>query len=109
MTNERTPCIVGIGSTPFGDLYRNLDPERSAYDLAADAFLQALDDSGLTRADIDSVIVGRLPSYLKFCADTGLTNVRYVNFQHGGGNQSGMALNQAFMLIESGMADVIAC
>lgn len=109
MTMDRTPCIVGIGATPFGDLYRNLDPERSAFDLAADAFYAALADSGLAKTDIDSVITGRLTSYLKFCADVGLPDVRYVNFQHGGGNQSGLALNQAVALIETGQSDVVAC
>ncbi|GIW07700.1 MAG: hypothetical protein KatS3mg060_2505 [Dehalococcoidia bacterium] len=109
MSSDRTPCIVGIGATPFGPLYRQLDPRRSAFDLAADAFLRALDDSGLAKREIDSVIVGRLPSYLKFCADVGLRDVRYVNFQSGGGNQSGLALLQAATLIRAGQADVVAC
>jgi acetyl-CoA acetyltransferase len=106
---DRIPCIVGIGTTPFRALYRNPDPGRSDYDLALDAFYVALADSGMEKRDIDSVIVARLGSYLKFCADAGLEKVRYVNFQSAGGSQSGVALHQAAALIRAGQADVIAC
>lgn len=106
---DRTPCIVGIGATPFGALYRTADPERSAYELAADAFYAALRDGGLEKSAIDSVVVSRLPSYLKFCADVGLRNLDYVNFQWGGGFQSGLALFEAANLIRAGQAEVVAC
>jgi acetyl-CoA acetyltransferase len=109
LTPDRIPCIVGVGTTPFRDLYRVPDPERSDYDLALDAFYVALEDSGLAKREIDSVIVARLESYLKFCADAGLEDVRYVNFQSAGGSQSGVALFQAATLIRAGQADVIAC
>jgi len=109
LTPDRIPCIVGIGTTPFRELYRHPDPERSDYDLALDAFYVALEDSGLEKQEIDSVIVARLESYLKFCADAGLEDVRYVNFQSAGGSQSGVALVQAATLIRAGQADVIAC
>ena len=105
----RTPCIVGIGTSPFASLYRELDPRRSAYDLAADTFFAALDDAGIRKDEIDGVIVGRLPSYLKFCADVGLNDIGYVNFQSGGGNQSGLALLHATMLVQTGQSDVVAC
>jgi acetyl-CoA acetyltransferase len=108
-TPDRIPCIVGVGTTAFRALYRNPDPQRSDYDLALDAFYVALADSGLQKHEIDSVIVARLESYLKFCADAGLADVRYVNFQSAGGSQSGMALFQAAALIQSGQAEVIAC
>jgi acetyl-CoA acetyltransferase len=98
-----------VGTTPFGALYRDINPERTDYDLALDAFYVALADSGLEKREIDSVIVARLGSYLKFCADAGLEDVRYVNFQSAGGSQSGVALFQAATLIEAGQADVIAC
>jgi acetyl-CoA acetyltransferase len=109
MSSDRTPCIVGVGATPFAALYRHRDPTRSEYDLAVDAFYVALEDSGFEKHEIDSVIVGRMPSYLKFCADAGLTDLRYVNLQQGGGSQSGVALLQAVTLIESGQSDVVAC
>ncbi len=109
LSPDRIPCIVGVGTTPFRALYRDPDPERSDYDLALDAFYVALADSGLGKRDIDSVIVARLGSYLKFCADAGLEDVRYVNFQSAGGSQSGVALFQAATLIRAGEAEVVAC
>ncbi len=109
LSPDRIPCIVGVGTTAFRALYRNPDPQRSDYDLALDAFYAALEDSGLEKREIDSVIVARLESYLKFCADAGLEDVRYVNFQSAGGSQSGVALFQAAALIRAGQAGVIAC
>jgi acetyl-CoA acetyltransferase len=109
MRPDRTPCIVGIGTTDFGALFRTADPERNTYDLALDAFYDALEDCGLEKREIDSVICGSIPSYLRFCADAGLHELRYVNYQSAGGNQSGAALLQAATLIQSGQADVIAC
>jgi acetyl-CoA acetyltransferase len=106
---DRIPCIVGVGTTAFRALYRNPDPQRTDYDLALEAFYAALADSGLEKREIDSVIVARLESYLKFCADAGLETVRYVNFQSAGGSQSGVALFQAATLIQAGHAEVIAC
>ncbi len=109
LTPDRIPCIVGVGTTPFRALYRDINPARTDYDLALDAFYVALADSGLEKREIDSVIVARLNSYLKFCADAGLEDVNYVNFQSAGGSQSGVALFQAATLIQAGQADVIAC
>lgn len=106
---NRTPCIVGVGTTRHGELYRTSAPDRSAYDLAADAYYDALSDAGLTRSDIDSVVVARLPSYLKFCADVGLADLRYSNLQDGGGFQSGLTLFQAATLIQTGQSEVVAC
>lgn len=107
--SSRTPCIVGVGTTAFADLYRNLDPERLDYDLALEAFYAALDDCGLAKREIDSLLVARLRSYLKFCGDSGLQDLRYVNFQGSGGSQSGVAVYEAANLIRSGAADVVAC
>lgn len=45
-------AIVGVGSTRF-----EKRPERSGTSFLADAFVQALDDSGLRRQDIDGLIV----------------------------------------------------
>ena len=57
-------AIVGVGNTDFGSLYRNLDPERSSYDLGMEALKIAMDDAGLTKDDIDGVLVSRCGSSL---------------------------------------------
>ena len=56
-------AVVGVGNTSFGALYRNLDPDRSQYDLGAEAFVAALEDSGLRKDEIDGVLVCRIPDY----------------------------------------------
>jgi acetyl-CoA acetyltransferase len=56
-------AVAGVGNTAFGALYRNLDAERSPYELGAEAFVNALDDAGLKKTDIDGVLVCRIPSY----------------------------------------------
>ena len=75
---DRT-AIVGVGNTPFGALYRNLDPERSPYDLGADAFVEALADSGLSKSDVDGVLVCRVPDYGRMCEVLGIRYPRFVN------------------------------
>lgn len=105
----KTPSIVGVGTTAFGDLYRNRDPQRTHFELAQDAFHAALEDCGLRKDEIDAVLLARVTSYLTFGADNGLRDIRYVNYQGSGGSQSGVAVFEAANLIRSGAAKVIAC
>ncbi len=105
---DRT-AIVGVGTTEFGAIYRDLDPERSAYELGLIAFREALSDAGLKRTDVDGVIVSRLPHYSRMCEMIGLRHPRFVNVLPGEGRQSGIALQYAALAVANGMADVVAC
>ena len=102
-------AIVGVGTTEFGAIYRDLDPERSAYELGLIAFREALRDAGLRRTDVDGVIVSRLPHYGRMCEMIGLRHPRFVNVLPGEGRQSGIALQYAALAVANGMADVVAC
>ena len=102
-------AIVGVGTTEFGAIYRDLDPERSAYELGLIAFREALIDSGLRKSDIDGVIVSRLPHYGRMCEMIGLRHPRFANVLPGEGRQSGIALQYAAMAVASGMASAVAC
>jgi acetyl-CoA acetyltransferase len=102
-------AIVGVGNTNFGSLYRNLDPARSSYDLGMEALKAAMDDAGLTKNDIDGVLVSRIPDYTKFCDMLGRHHINYATILPGGGRYSGMALQYAVMLVTSGLANVVAC
>ena len=102
-------AIVGVGTTEFGAIYRDLDPERSAYELGLIAFREALKDAGLKRTDVDGVIVSRLPHYGRMCEMIGLRHPRFVNVLPGEGRQSGIALQYAALAVANGMADVVAC
>lgn len=54
MTIAGKTAIVGVGTTAQGEL-----PGRSANDIAAEAIQLALDDAGLTKADVDGLITCR--------------------------------------------------
>ena len=102
-------AIVGVGTTEFGAIYRDLDPERSAYELGMIAFREALEDSGLKKSEIDGVIVSRLPHYGRMCEVLGIRYPRFVNVLPGEGRQSGIALQYAAMAVASGLATAVAC
>ena len=80
-------AIVGVGTTEFGSIYRDLDPERSAYELGLIAFREALRDAGLRRTDVDGVVVSRLPHYGRMCEMIGLRHPRFVNVLPGEGRR----------------------
>ncbi len=102
-------AIVGVGTTDFRALYRDLDPERSAYDLGIQAFKAALDDAGLKKEDIDGLLVSRIPSYGRTATMLGLPNLKNVNVTEGGGRQSGLTLQIAANWVYSGLANYVAC
>ncbi len=106
---QDTTAIVGVGTTEFGAIYRDLDPERSAYELGLIAFREALADSGLRKSEIDGVIVSRLPHYGRMCEMIGLRHPRFVNVLPGEGRQSGIALQYAALAVANGMASAVAC
>src|SRR5260370_25424728 len=85
-------AIVGIGTTNFGAVYGDLDPERSAYDLGMEALKHALNDAGLNKSDLDGLIVVRIPGYTRFAEMLGMPHLRLVNVLEGGGRMAGVAL-----------------
>src|SRR5258707_4437688 len=98
-------AIVGIGNTNFGAVYRDLDPERSAFDLGMEALRNALDDAGLKKSDLDGLIVVRIPGYTRFAEMLGMPQLRLVNVLEGGGRMAGVALQYATMAVAPGQAD----
>jgi len=56
------PCaVVGIGQTK----YRRQAVEQSLETLVRDAAIKALDDAGMTFADIDAIVIGKAPDALE--------------------------------------------
>jgi acetyl-CoA acetyltransferase len=102
-------AVVGVGNTSFGALYRNLDAERSPYEMGAQAFVAALEDSGLSKDEIDGVLVCRIPDYARMCEVLGIRYPRFVNVLEGGGRQASLTLQYAALAIAAGQADVVAC
>lgn len=105
----RRAVIVGVATTAFGELYRDRDATRSAYDLGAQAFRAALSDAGLTRDDVDGLFTARLPSYARMADLLGLRRPAICNGFDGSGRMSAVTLQLAASAIETGLADTIAC
>jgi acetyl-CoA acetyltransferase len=100
-------AIVGVGESPYG---RRL--MRSPIDLASVAIANALDDAGLARKDLDGLIVS-FGSPIGADGDTlaqvlGL-NLRAYNQTWAHGRFTASCIQWAAMLVNAGLADVVAC
>src|SRR5215216_3591186 len=95
-------AVVGVGNTTFGKL-----PGYSPYDLGMWAFKDALADAGLTKDEIDGVIVNRIPDYQRFCEHAGI-NPRFALVTPGQGRMSGNTIQIAVLAIANGLANAIA-
>jgi acetyl-CoA acetyltransferase len=101
-------CIVGVGDTDYGSLYRTRDPRRNAYTLGLEAFRNALADCGLKKEEIDGLIVVRIPHYQPFANMVGLRFLRVANVLRGEGRMSGLAVQYAAALIHAGLCSTVA-
>ena len=95
-------AVVGVGNTRYGKL-----PDYDAYDLSVWALGEALDDAGLALADIDGLIVNRIPDYQRFGEIVGI-NPRYCTITPGQGRFSGHCIETAVAVLEAGLADTVA-
>jgi acetyl-CoA acetyltransferase len=95
-------AVVGVGTTRYGKL-----PEHDAYDLGVWALDAALADAGLTRADVDGLIINRIPDYQRFGELTGI-DPAYVTTTPGQGRFSGICIQTACAVIAAGMATTVA-
>ena len=95
-------AVVGVGTTRFGRF-----PGWSAEDLGIWALDNALADCGLKRAELDGLIVSRIPDYQVFCEMTRIAP-RFVNVTPGQGRMSGASIELAVLAVTSGMCETIA-
>lgn len=95
-------AVSGVGLL-LGDF-----PDRTALSLAIDAYQLALDDAGLKREDVDGVIQLSFGSdYDRFLEAVG-TDVRYAYQGWSHGRFIAPMLQQAALVVESGMAKAVA-
>lgn len=99
-------AIVGIGTTEFSK-----DSGRSELALASEAVKKALDDAGLTPADVDGMVTFTIDQNEEVdvaraigCRDLGF----YSRIPYGGGAATGTLL-QAAMAVATGVAEVVVC
>lgn len=94
--------VAGISSTPFG-VFEN----ENAITLASAALTGALENAGLTRKDVDALIVVRVPDYQQFALNFGI-DPKLAFTLAGQGRMSGVAMQLATALIASGSARTVA-
>lgn len=102
---RRAAAVVGIGHTDWvGDWARARAGERPAdcYGYGLRAFNAALADAGLARADIQGLIAGPTTAYER------LGEVLGVDPRWGDQADAVLAIVQACMAIETGLAEVVA-
>ena len=95
-------AVAGVGTTRYGKL-----TDYDAYELGIWALKEALADCGLAFADIDGLIINRIPDYQRFGEMTGI-NPRYTAITPGQGRFSGICIQTAVAVIAAGLASTVA-
>jgi acetyl-CoA acetyltransferase len=102
-------AVIGVGTTDFSAIYHDRDPFRTEYRLGIEALDLAVADAGISKDEIDGVLLSRIPSYELFCSTAGLRYPKVVNSYEGAGRMAGVVIQHAAALIEAGLATTIAC
>jgi acetyl-CoA acetyltransferase len=100
-----TTAIVGLGVTDMGKIY-----DRSAADFAAEAVAMAVADAGLTKKDVDGLLInGNLwnESQPTLQMLLGLEDLSLCSAMTAAGSTAGQLVQYATMAIEHGIASVI--
>lgn len=97
-------AIVGIGATDFSK-----DSGRSELRLAAEAVQSALDDAGLTPADVDGMVTFTMDSNTEVAVAraTGIGELKFFSKIHHGGGAACATVQQAAMAVATGVADCV--
>jgi acetyl-CoA acetyltransferase len=104
MTEASSAVIVGIGQTEFSK-----QSGRSELQLACEAIRAALDDAGLSPADVDGMTTFTIDNNedVDLVRSLGIENLRFSSrVPHGGGGATG-TLAHAMAAVDSGLARVV--
>ncbi|MEU1791237.1 lipid-transfer protein [Streptomyces sparsogenes] len=99
-------AIVGIGATEFSK-----DSGRSELKLAAEAVRAALDDAGLTPADVDGLVTFTMDTSpeITVAQACGIGELSFFSRVHYGGGAACATVQQAALAVATGVADVVVC
>ncbi|MFD9032688.1 lipid-transfer protein [Streptomyces sp. NPDC059567] len=99
-------AIVGIGATEFSK-----DSGRSELTLAVEAVQAALDDAGLTPADVDGVVTFTMDTSpeITVAQAAGIGELSFFSRIHYGGGAACATVQQAALAVAAGVADVVVC
>jgi acetyl-CoA acetyltransferase len=99
-------AIAGIGATEFSK-----DSGRSELRLAIEACAAAIDDAGLTPADVDGMVTFTQDTNpeIEIARNLGVPELKLFSRIHHGGGAGGGTIQQAAMAVATGVADVVVC
>ena len=97
-------AIVGIGATDFSK-----NSGRSELRLAAEAVLEALEDAGLTPADVDGMVTFTMDSNTEvaIARATGIGELTFFSKIHHGGGAACATIQQAAIAVATGVAECV--
>ena len=95
-------AVIGVGNTRYGNF-----PDTDEYGLAAQAFRSALNDCGISKNNIDGLLVCRIPSYARMGEVLGI-DPRWTMTLPPHGRMSGMGIIEATQALASGQAKYVA-
>src|SRR5690349_21929175 len=106
MTALVSTAIAGIGATEFSK-----DSGRSELRLAAEAVRAALDDAGLTPADVDGLVTFTMDSNAEIAVarELGIPGLSFFGQVGYGGGAACATVQHAAMAVATGTADVVVC
>ncbi len=99
-------AIAGIGATEFSK-----DSGRSELKLAVEAVRTALDDAGLTSADVDGLVTFSMDSNAEIAVarEVGAGELTFFSLIGYGGGAACATVHQAAMAVATGAANVVVC
>ncbi|MBC9729984.1 lipid-transfer protein [Streptomyces sp. TRM68367] len=99
-------AIAGIGATEFSK-----DSGRSELRLAAEAVRAALDDAGLTPADVDGMVTFTMDTSpeITVAHAVGIGELSFFSRVHYGGGAACATVQQAALAVAAGVAEVVVC
>jgi acetyl-CoA acetyltransferase len=106
MTLKDQTAIVGIGRTQYYKRGESLP--QTPLELAIKATMSAIEDAGLSRADIDGFALYAAPiDPAQMAAQMGLTNIRFSASLTAGGNGSAGAAGLGAAAVHAGLANYV--
>ncbi|MEU8826214.1 lipid-transfer protein [Streptomyces sp. NPDC048636] len=99
-------AVVGIGATAF-----TKDSGRSELRLAAEAVRAALDDAGLTPAEVDGLVTFTMDTSpeITVAQACGIGELSFFSRVHYGGGAACATVQQAALAVATGVAEVVVC
>ncbi|MEU9701369.1 lipid-transfer protein [Streptomyces sp. NPDC047981] len=99
-------AVAGIGATEFSK-----DSGRSELKLAVEAVGAALDDAGLTPADVDGMVTFTMDTNpeITVAQAVGIGELSFFSRVHYGGGAACATVQQAALAVATGVAEVVVC